>query len=44
MITYVLAKNDKNIDVEIINILNSINLKTISLMLKCYDRSGAMTP
>lgn len=44
MINYVLAKNGKKIDTELIEHMSSYPLRSIVMMLKSYDISNSMTP
>ncbi len=44
IINYVLAKNGKKIDTQIIHIIEKFPLRSIVLMLRAYDMAGMATP
>ena len=44
MISYVLAKNGKKVDVQLIEKIEHFPLRSIVLMLRAYDRAVMMTP
>lgn len=44
LINYVLAKNGKKIDIQLIEHITSFPLKSIVMLLKSYDMSSMMTP
>jgi hypothetical protein len=43
LVNYVLAKNGKKIDAQLIEIIENFPLRSIVLMLRAYDMSGMMT-